>query len=90
MQPSRGEERNWPLVSEQLPNYESHAVRLIENIKTITSVIQAFLAGEKNAVLKRVINALYVNIKIFIEKTKGVKDLNILHILKSIEAKINK
>ena len=77
-------------MGEQPPNYESHAVRLIENIKAVIFVIQAFLVDEKNAVLKRVVNALYINIKIFIGKTKGVKDLNILYILKSIEVKIDK
>ena len=90
VQPSRGEERDWPLVGEQPPNYESHAVRLIEDIKAVISVIQAFSAGGENAVLERVISALCASIKIFIGKTKGVKDLNILYTLKSIEAKINK
>ena len=90
VQSSRGEGRDWPLVGEQPPNYESHAVRLIEDIKAVTSVIQAFLADEKNAVPKRVVSALCASIEIFIRKIKGVKDLNILYTLKSIEAKINK
>ena len=90
MQPSRGEGRDWPSVGEQPPNYESHAVRLIEDIKAVTSVIQAFPAGGKNAVPERVVSALCANIEIFIGKTKGVKDLNILYTLKSIEAKIDR
>ena len=65
-------------------------MRLIEDIKAVIFIIQAFLAGGKNVVLKRVISALYVNIKIFIKKIKEIKDLNILYILKSIEVKINK